>query len=505
MGLGVLALAAGLTVVQVHTAEELLTAIGPQRTIRLASGSYDLRAVTPRELAFVKWDASAGTPGIIVHDVDALTIEGPTDGQARFTTGAALRLRFEATGGLTLRRVGIGPGPDELLPRYRVASEYLEKLEFRNVDKLVVEDVRWGSRSVHEFALDGARHVVLRRVDLAGDYPVTLTSVSDLRIEDSWLRPESRAMSVRGASDVILTNTTIFAPMRPDVTFEEQFSTPSDATIGLVNVRLIDAASGKLRRAITEPTFHLRSYRTAPASSEVPFVIVRHGQWNPASADPTQSALIRLEDGREPMKDFPSVSGYGLDPSSVQVKRLGSASGPIAVTWDTEIQGNGAYSNSYYRILAGRSGGGLLLAGAYGASGSTGAGSGGTQGRTFALENGLLTVRGSNSGIDSHEPPGLPAEQDDEKGTVYTSEWSTAYELIYRLDGERLVPVRYEEYEQIESRTDVAAAIAKGARPSWPHLDGTPPRIGEWLKTIIPLKEGTRKYPMIDLSDPDQP
>jgi hypothetical protein len=505
LGLGALALVAGLTIVEVHTAEELLTAVGPQRTIRLAPGSYDLRAVTPRELPFVKWDAAGGTPGIAVHDVDMLTIEGPAKGEARFVTGAAFRLRFETMQGLTLRRIGIGPGPNELLPRYRIAREYLESLEFRNVDTLLVEDVRWCRDAVRAFELDGARHAKLRRVDLAGDYPVTLKAVTDLRIEDSRLRPDTRAIFIAAASDIVVANTMIFAPMRPDVTVEEQFSTSSDVTIGLVNVRLIDEASGKLRRTITEPAFRLNSSRTASESFDVPFVIERRGRPNPESAGPAQSVLIRLEDGREPVTDFQSESGYGLDERSVRARRLGSSSGPIAVTWDTQLQGNGAYSTAYYRILGGRPGDGLLLAGAFSASGSTGAGNGGMQERTFALENGLLTVRGSATGIDSHGPPGFPAEQDDEEGTVYTSESRTAFELIYRLDGERLIPLRYEEYERIEPWTNLAAMYAKGMSPSWPHRDGTPPRVGEWLKTIVSLKDGAGKYPMIDLSDPDQP
>jgi hypothetical protein len=498
-------------VITVHTADALVHAIGPDRVVRLQPGVYDLSTVVRREHPHVAWP-SRDARQLTIHDLQGLTIEGSSAGEVFLTADSRLALRFQKAGGLALRHLTIGPPPGEIVSRYRTRTGFIDEMTFQDIEGLSIEDVHTSRAIFGGMRFDGASGVTLRNVDLGMRNPLEISNAADVRLEDSWLRPQAAAISISGDQPHLeLRGVSIVTALRPDAELGELIVTAPSTTATIEDVRSIDEASGKVRRSVDRGALPLpiaarerwnelytlvrRNALLTPDEVAVSDAVVRLAD----SRDPVSDVVVRLADGREPVSDFRSATGAEFNPETLQVRRLGSPSGPILLDWTDAPQGNGGFADGYYRVLANGRKGPLLLAGWYSVSGSMGAGNGGGETRVFAFENGLLTMRGEQAGIKTHQEAGNPWEQADAEGRLFVTEWRRVFEVVYRLSGSRLTPVRYEEFEQIQPGDDVAAKLAAGAKPSWPHADKSLPVAGEWLKTVLSPKEGAEKYPAIDL------
>lgn len=67
---------AGPTVIEVSTAEQLVNAIGPDRTIRVAPGEYILSDVKDRHMTYVRWYPEHDGNSLTIRNVKGMTIEG---------------------------------------------------------------------------------------------------------------------------------------------------------------------------------------------------------------------------------------------------------------------------------------------------------------------------------------------------------------------------------------------------------------------------------------------
>jgi len=74
---GALAGGCGREVISVGTADELISSIGPNRTIELRPGVYDLSSVPQRKMEYVRWAKVFDGYEIIVRNVSGLSITAP--------------------------------------------------------------------------------------------------------------------------------------------------------------------------------------------------------------------------------------------------------------------------------------------------------------------------------------------------------------------------------------------------------------------------------------------
>ena len=87
LGMPVLLLLAGCNqgVISVMTVEELIEAVGPDRTIELQPGHYDLSKAPRRDHAHVKWSSDSAHNVLTVQNVRNLRIRGAGRNRVRVT------------------------------------------------------------------------------------------------------------------------------------------------------------------------------------------------------------------------------------------------------------------------------------------------------------------------------------------------------------------------------------------------------------------------------------
>ncbi len=104
------------TVIEVGSAQELLDALGPNRTLKLrADVEYRLDGLERGVAEFYRWEeVLADQYELIVRDCENLTIEGAAGETARIVTAHpyANVLHFENCSGLTLSNLTMGHAPD---------------------------------------------------------------------------------------------------------------------------------------------------------------------------------------------------------------------------------------------------------------------------------------------------------------------------------------------------------------------------------------------------------
>lgn len=100
--------------IKVSTADELIKAIGPNRTIELAPGEYILSAVQDRQMDFVRWDEKSDGKSITIRKVEKLRLVGAGEKPSGLTVRPrdAFVLNFEDCKDIILENLVLGHAPE---------------------------------------------------------------------------------------------------------------------------------------------------------------------------------------------------------------------------------------------------------------------------------------------------------------------------------------------------------------------------------------------------------
>lgn len=242
--------------------------------------------------------------------------------------------------------------------------------------------------------------------------------------------------------------------------------------------------------------------RPATAVESLPVVMHRTPPHWPAEAEtsddeerPTSVRLILL-DGRTIADAVALSTGIraGIDPDAVEARRLGPREGdPILITWTDYAQGQGNYQEEFYVVLSGGNSAAPLLRGALDISGHTGIDNWGRATLSIELEDGVLIRRielASTSTRTDPAPGCLPMANEPK---FFLCESATATESRYRLSGETVEAIAFEELMRLEPGIDPAPLLKEG----WHASDDARTREGAWLRKILPLAEGALKNPAV--------
>lgn len=101
--------------VQVSTAEELIVAIGPNRTIELSPGEYVLSDVKDRYMDFIRWDPTTAGKTVTIRKVQNLRIVGVGKEPVRLIVRpySVFVLNFEDCKNVSLENLVLGHAPQE--------------------------------------------------------------------------------------------------------------------------------------------------------------------------------------------------------------------------------------------------------------------------------------------------------------------------------------------------------------------------------------------------------
>ncbi len=171
------------TTVTVDSADELLRAIGPNRTIRLAPGEYVLSDVPDRHEAYLRWDPAFDGKTITVRRLENLTIRGCGEKPVRLLVRPryAWVLSFEDCRNVALENLVVGHAP---------AAGYCTGGVLR-------------AKSCANLALSGC--------DLfgCGTEGLTLAETTGVTVRDSVIRDCTYGiMSMKGCRDIRFTRST---------------------------------------------------------------------------------------------------------------------------------------------------------------------------------------------------------------------------------------------------------------------------------------------------------
>jgi hypothetical protein len=479
---------------RVATASELIAAIGPDRTIALAAGDYDVGTLPHTPTAHVRWEGGDVDPRLIVHDVANLTIAGPSEGTARVYASRPTGLRFEKTSGLELRRLAIGREAKILSVGESARDATLRGPEVVDSRNVTIEDLRMlpdGTSQLKLENVDGAR---VSRWENDRRSGLAVYGGRGLRIDDAHLR--SAISILGGAKDGVVAHVTVEIDAGADAEMREALMVDAESEIALEDVRLVDTVTGKVRRHVDRGRAQAqRRYGVVPG--EVKFRLLRSAPVGADPADPEYLYRLKLADGRQTFSGLRAGERQGLEPSSVRAHRLGNAGSPILIAWEDISQGQGNYQNTYYQVLGPGPNDGVLLQGSRSISGHGGMVFGGSGGIAFAFLGGFLTVREDCREFEMNQVPSPGWVGELEKDTFFDHETVTLYESIYRLREGRLEAFRFEQYVRVEPESDLARLAEDGYRPAWPHRDGSPPLNREWLKRVLSIEEGEKAHPRI--------
>ncbi|MDP6637163.1 MAG: right-handed parallel beta-helix repeat-containing protein [Phycisphaerae bacterium] len=103
----------GREVISVGTADELISAIGPNRTIELRPGIYDMGSVPQRQMKFVRWRKVFDGYELTVRDVADLKLIGAGEApQLLAKSRYATVLSFDDCKGIALKNLVLGHTPE---------------------------------------------------------------------------------------------------------------------------------------------------------------------------------------------------------------------------------------------------------------------------------------------------------------------------------------------------------------------------------------------------------
>jgi hypothetical protein len=102
-------------VIQVATAAEFVAAIGPNRTLELAPGDYDLTGVKDRKMDYVRWDKNFDGLTLTIRNLEGLKIVGRDAKPAHLIVHPryVYVLNFENCKDVELAHLVLGHSPDE--------------------------------------------------------------------------------------------------------------------------------------------------------------------------------------------------------------------------------------------------------------------------------------------------------------------------------------------------------------------------------------------------------
>ncbi len=216
--------------------------------------------------------------------------------------------------------------------------------------------------------------------------------------------------------------------------------------------------------------------------------------------DDNEAGMVRLVllDGRTiadsvALRQTEGIYGDGIDTSSVQAHRLGGDDGPILVTWTDYAQGQGHYQSEFYVVLSGGRAAAPLLRGMLDISGHSGFADWFGATLTITLKGDVLTRRIENKDSQPRTEPAPGCLPMAEEPKVFICESSSAVESRYRVRGEMIEPIAFEESLRLEPGIDLAPLLEQGWRTA--VAGSAPPKAGDWLRRTLPLAEGAAKYP----------
>jgi len=101
-------------IIEVTNAEEFISAIGCDRTIKLAPGEYNLSEVSPKEMEYVSWREEFDGYTVVIKNVKNLKIEGQGKDkvQIRVVSTYAYVLAFEEVEDVELKNLELGHAPE---------------------------------------------------------------------------------------------------------------------------------------------------------------------------------------------------------------------------------------------------------------------------------------------------------------------------------------------------------------------------------------------------------
>jgi HEAT repeat protein len=393
--------------IRVASATELLAAIGPDRTIVLAPGDYDLGAAPHVTTEYVRWEDKNIPAEIVVHDVAGLRIVGPEEGVARLYATPSAGLSFRNVRGLEVKRMTLGRPAD--IGRFGPTRDAgtLGGPSILDSRDVTIEDVRTLDAGCSPFVLSGVEGARVSRFSDGGCSGIAFSGGSGLRVEGASLRS---AVWISGnAKDVVLSHVTVELAAGASAGIDWAVRVTPPAEVLLADVRLVDAITGKVRRQVKHGPFE-----AAATAEDLGFVLFRGKPKADQFGHLTYPIRLRLEDGREPLAEK-AIDMGDIEARSLEVRHLGNASAPVLIAWTDVIQGSGGYQNAFYQLLGPGPADGLLIQGAMPISGHEGGGNGSSDDIEFGFDGGFLTVRTRNEGFDSMDTPA--------PGWIFAPEW----------------------------------------------------------------------------------
>jgi len=472
----------------VSTVAELAAAIGPNRTIRLAAGDYDLSLPGPRT-DFVERTGSR----VEVRDVPHLTLEGPTAGEARLLAPASFALVFRNASDLRLRRIVLG---DSRRVTPRPLQPPILDLVFDQTVGLRLEGLRVGRSARAQLRFDGGEDLSLLDVQSAGTLILEARGAKGLRIErSSFALPEGepalRLDSVRSAT---LSQVTFAAVAAAGTTLRRAFEIAgATGPLQLREVALVDEVTGDERSRVVDGPL---PDATPARRGDEGVVVTRTPPAASALANDSVTLPVRLMllDGRLVAANVPTEYAYadGIAVSTLRARRLGSSGSPILVTWNDQAMGQGNYQAQFYSLLDGGGATEPLLTGAEAISGHSGWASWYRATIDFALGRGILIRRIAKQ---SSEPRATPAPGCEASALAgeFVCETAEVVETRYRIVDQRAAPVSFDEFRRLEPGIATRTLAAAGWRPSRPGPLAAEP--GAWWRRSLSLTDGAAKYP----------
>ena len=222
-------------IIEVTTAEEFINAIGPNRTIELAPGEYDLSSVEPREMEYVYWREEFDGYTIVIKNVMDLEIEGKGEEpvKLRVTPRYSYVLAFEEVERIELENLEMGHYPEAGYCTGGVVSVFgarefeiedcilfgcgtegltLESVLYFDVENTVIKDCTYGIMSI-----TGSTYLTFKECEFVNNrefYGILISDCMIIYFNDCIIKGNLAASSweasaglidIKNTSDVVIT------------------------------------------------------------------------------------------------------------------------------------------------------------------------------------------------------------------------------------------------------------------------------------------------------------
>lgn len=508
LGLSVLPspLAAGGRILRVTTPRQLLENLGPDRTIELAPGVYDLSTATEVSGPHLAWEEVFDGVAPVVHDLGGLTLRGPETGEAR---------------------IEIDPRYADVLTLRRVRDVVLEGLVLGHADL----PAQCGAGVLR---MEDASAVTVRRTTLFGSGTVglTLLEVRNGRFEEVTIRDTTeRWMSLNGSEGVSFERCRFVGPPPASQT-DRPIRLVDSWGVEIADTELVDPrahggawigryleadarSSARFRdsRAVDEVTgrtWPLTGVVPLPAEAELPARPYRAPDWTLERAEEeyeSRAITLRLADGRS-IPLTPKFLGEGqlaggLDLTSVRVRSL-APGGLLLVRWNDLAAGMGLYQSGYYRVLGPAPGDPVLLSGEISHFGKAGMLDASRATFDVRYRDGVLSLReervthhSETRPLPLHHPETFEGEQ------YFTAVFETVEIRRWKYRGTRLEPIAHTLYYRVQE-ADTLEEVTEGLtlsdgeeiRREWIRTEpgGALPAPGQWLRIEKPVGAVSRSW-----------